>query len=139
MKTLKILVITSALSILFFVGSAQTIESVENMATKYQTCLDTGVDMLGCSKRFYFQMDSMLNVVYENQITTLEASKKATLERQQIAWLKKRDNYFKKQDKKSQYKIRKSEWGKDMEMITYDEKANFIKRRVIDLIKRGNK
>lgn len=118
------------------VGRTQTVEIVENMATKHQTCLDSGIDMLGCSKSFYLQMDSMLNVVYHQLRATLGEKQKQALKNQQFKWIKKRDTYFNKQDNTLQKKYEKGEWGRDMEMITYDDKANFIKERVIVLIKR---
>lgn len=118
------------------VGRTQTVEIVENMDTKHQTCLDSGIDMLGCSKSFYLQMDSMLNVVYHQLRATLGEKQKQALKNQQFKWIKKRDIYFKKQDNTFQKKYEKGEWGIDMEMISYDDKANFIKERVIVLIRR---
>ena len=79
-------------------------------------------------------MDSILNDVYNNLIGTLGATDKTALKSQQLAWLKKRNTFFKNQDKRFQNKYKKGEWGEDMEMITYDDKANFIKERVKALI-----
>ena len=81
-------------------------------------------------------MDSMLNAVYIKLKATLGARQKEALKNQQLAWIKKRDIYFKKQDKVFQKNYKKEEWGTDMEMITYDDKANFIKERVTILIRR---
>lgn len=136
MKTLKVLAITFILLIVCMVGRTQTVKTVEDMAIKHQACLDSEIDMLGCSKSFYLQMDSMLNVVYHQLRATLGEKQKQALKNQQFKWIKKRDTYFNKQDNTLQKKYEKGEWGRDMEMITYDDKANFIKERVIVLIKR---
>ena len=95
--------------------------------------------MLGCSKRYYYQMDSMLNVVYNKLKASLSQSKKDSLKKEQLNWLKKRDLYFEKQNKEFRYKFQSGEWGSDMAMITYDNQAEYVKDRVIILIKKLQK
>ncbi|MEP6676161.1 MAG: lysozyme inhibitor LprI family protein [Ferruginibacter sp.] len=135
------MIIKQAVCILFlcsvcFAGSAQTVATVNDLAAKHQQCLDAGIDMTGCSRGFCAQMDSMLNVVYNNFRTKLNVSGKEVLKKEQIAWLKKRDAYYKNQDKIYQDNIKSKKWGPDMQMVTYDDKADFIKARVLALIKR---
>ena len=139
MKTLKISIIILFQTFLFTVGNAQTKRTVEDMAKSHQDCLDTGIDMLGCSKHYYFQMDSMLNVVYDKYRATLNNAQKAVLKKEQLNWIKKRDIYFKKQNKEFQHKFKSGEWGTDMAMITYDNNAEFVKDRVIVLLRKLRK
>ena len=123
-------------SFCLFQTFAQTVKSIDDMSKKYQTCLDAGKDMLGCSQHFYAQMDSTLNVAYNNLLTLLNSTEKESLKKEQLMWLKKRDTYFKKKDKIFQDNVKKGNWGQDMKMITYDDKANYVKERVIVLIKK---
>lgn len=78
---------------------AQDERVINYMAKKHQACFDKGVDMLGCSVRYYRKMDSMLNVVYNNLRARVISKDKGVIKKEQIEWLKKRDNFFKKQDK----------------------------------------
>lgn len=100
--------------------------------------MDAGIDMLGCVQHFYIQMDSMLNVVYNNSKAILNLSEKEAFKKEQLAWLKKRDVYFKKKDKIFQDNIKKGNGGQDMRMINIDNKANYVKARVLVLIKKLN-
>lgn len=139
MKTLKNLTIAFFLSVLYVTGQAQTISTINVLAEKHQSCLDSGIDMLGCSKSYYFQMDSMLNVVYNKLRASLSQSEKDSLKKEQLNWLKKRDLYFEKQNKEFREKAQSGEWGSDMAMITYDNQAEYVKDRVIILIKKLHK
>lgn len=130
---------TILLLFLFFTSQAQTLKTVEDLDAKHQACLDTGVDMLGCTKTFYAGMDSMLNVVYQKLTASFNTKEKSLLKNQQRSWLKKRDAYFKRKDRIFDEKYDKGEWGRDMLMITVYEKAIFIRDRVIELNKRLNR
>ena len=60
-KTILILIF-----VLFsFCCDAQSSQTMDQIDILYQSCLDKGIDMLGCSKAYYLKMDSMLNVVYK--------------------------------------------------------------------------
>jgi uncharacterized protein YecT (DUF1311 family) len=131
-------------TILFFItqfkiGNAQTIQTIELMSKKHQACLDSGVQMLKCSRSYYFQMDSTLNVVYNKLKIKLNTKERDSLKRDEIAWIKKKDIYFKKQNEIYNSKFEKGEWGSDMYMITYDNDAEFIKARIIVLLNKLNK
>ena len=76
------------------------------------------------------------DVAYNNLLTLLNSTEKESLKKEQLMWLKKRDTYFKKKDKIFQDNVKKGNWGQDMKMITYDDKANYVKERVIVLIKK---
>ena len=91
--------------------------------------------MLGCSKRYYLQADSLLNVAYSQLRSKMNATEKEALKEEQLIWLKKRDNYFRQQNEKFRRKFKEGEWGSDMAMITYSEQADFVKERVVELLK----
>lgn len=126
------------LLLLFFAKNcnSQTIKTIDSISNAFQKRLDTGVEMLKCTRDFYLQMDSMLNVVYNKLRTKLNTSEKDILKKEQLTWLKKRDVYFKKENQKFQQKFDSNEWGSDMYMIIYEEEAEFVKGRTIVLLKR---
>jgi uncharacterized protein YecT (DUF1311 family) len=119
-----------------FNGYAQSLKTIEELERKHQACLDSGINMFGCSKRFYFQMDSMLNIAYNALRSALPPEGKAALKEEQLAWLKKRDIYFKKQNASYRKNVKSGEWGPDMYMVVYDMDAEFVKERTINLFKR---
>lgn len=100
--------------------------------------------MFGCAKKFYFQMDSMLNVIYFKLRSTLDTSKQTGLKKEQKLWLAKRDTYFKKTF--SEFKKKNpnnspygSAWGaQDDAMFMYNDNAEFIKSRVLILLRKLN-
>ena len=111
---------------------SQTIKTIDSLENSYQTCLDKGVNMLGCSKMFYQQMDIMLNLVYKKlrqKLTPLQAAK---LKAEQINWLAKRDRYFNNVPLEPEEKVLT---GEDKEMIIIDKKAAFVEERLKILIK----
>lgn len=84
-------------------------------------------------------MDSLLNVVYNKLLRPLDQSGKAALKNEQTKWLGKRDAYFKKVDKEYAAENNNGFVGNDSRMIAIDEKAQFVRKRADELIKRlGN-
>ena len=138
MKILQILILAT-LTFLPLISSSQTVEQLNSLESKYQLCLDEGIDMLSCSKRYYFQMDSVLNVVYVSLRKAMTDTEKETLKKEQLKWLSSRDAYFKKKDAEFSKNFQSGEWGSDMAMITYGDKADYVKERVVELINKKNK
>ena len=118
---------------------SQTVSTVDYLSKQYQDCLDRGKYMLGCSKQFYFQMDSLLNVVYTNLRSTLTKEQQLVITRAQQQWLTQRDAHF----KQTLAKFKKANPGhspygsaigaQDDAMFMYDENAEFVKKRVLSL------
>jgi uncharacterized protein YecT (DUF1311 family) len=115
--------------------TAQTIKEVKTIERKYQLCLDEGSDMLGCTNRFYAEMDKILNTVYNKYSATLAEAEKDKLKTEQKEWLKQRDARIKKQ---IQVLNRKSN-NNDEIMALRNENAVFVKQRVLLLIKKMEK
>ena len=72
-------------------GFSQTIKTIDSLQTRYQLCLDKGQNMLGCSKKNYFQIDSLLNIRYKKLRLTCDSVQKENLKDEQFEWLTKRD------------------------------------------------
>lgn len=125
-------------TILFLAGYhsfAQTITAVNKLDSSYQTCLDSGAKMLGCAQVYYKQMDSMLNVVYDQKMLAItDSSKKLQLTTAETAWLTKRDNYFEQINSGGTQDGGLT--GDDRLMNIKDKEAAFVKSRVIELLKK---
>ena len=91
--------------------------------------------MMGCSALYENQMDSMLNLAYNNLRKTLSQAGKDSLKTEELNWIKKRDQEFKKIAKNETEELGE---GEDGLMATYQDEGDFIKKRVIVLIKRLN-
>lgn len=128
--------LTAYILLISFYSNAQTLESVNKLADNHQKCLDAGVNMQGCSKLFYHEMDSLLNLAYFNLKNRLTESEKPSLKKEQRLWLKKRDRYFEDQEKTFQKNFKSGEWGSDMFVTVYYNDAQFVRKRVVELIKR---
>jgi len=113
----------------------QTLESISVFEKQNQDCLDKGEDMMGCSALYENQMDSMLNLAYNNLRKTLSQTEQDSLKTEEVNWLKKRDKEFKKIAKEETEELGE---GEDALMATYQDEGNFIKARVIVLVKRLN-
>lgn len=118
-----------------FIGNkcyGQTVKTIDVLEKSYQGCLDKGINMLGCSELYYHQMDSMLNVVYKKLRKQMSPSQGAKLKVEQLKWLSKRDQYFKNITLYEEGVLEKE----DREMVVIDKKADFVKERIIELIKK---
>ena len=124
-----------ALHILCFTTNAQTLKTVEDLTSRHQSCLDSGIDMMNCSRKYCMEMDSILNVAYKSLRHNLDSENRLKLKAEQTRWLKKRDEFFEEQVKIFQKNFQSEEWGSDMFMIVYDNDAEFIRERVVELIK----
>jgi uncharacterized protein YecT (DUF1311 family) len=114
---------------------SQSLKKAEKMEVNYQNCLDNGIDMLGCSNDYYKQMDNLLNEVYKKAKLKMSSSEIEKLKTEQLNWLKKRDLYFKKA-----YIEAKDEadglGSDDLQMVFVDKKTEYVKDRVVFLIKK---
>ncbi|ASZ10317.1 DUF1311 domain-containing protein [Chitinophaga pendula] len=113
--------------------SAQTryTAAVDSLDIRYQQCMAKGQDMYSCAIEYYQQLDSMLQAVYEELYERLGADRQTVLKTDQDAWIQQRDRYFKTIDTKAA----KSLFGLDDQTIAADNKAAYIKDRVVALLK----
>jgi uncharacterized protein YecT (DUF1311 family) len=113
--------------------NGQTVKTMESLEDSYQACLDKGINMLDCSKTYFQQMDSMLNLVYKKRRKKMSPSQASNLKIEQLKWLSKRDKYFKEITLGPE---EKALGEKDREMVIMDKKADFVRDRVLELIKK---
>ncbi len=87
-------------------------------------------------------MDSILNVVYTKLRLSQKPAQQTSLAKEQTNWLAKRDRYFKttlgKLKKANQIRSAKGMAinAKDDMMLMYDANGEFVKSRVMALIKK---
>jgi uncharacterized protein YecT (DUF1311 family) len=136
MKTLFLFISIVAATFISINLHAQNGKTIVRIEEAEQACLDSGVNMLGCAKKFYFQMDSLLNVVYSNLRLTLDSSQKAVLKKEQQLWLIKRDAYFKKTFAvfKKKNPDRWEDTAQDDAMLMYESNSEFVKNRILYLM-----
>ena|ERR1043165_9213590 len=115
---------------------SQTLKQVEEIESQYQNRLDTGIGMLGTSKDYFYAVDSLLNVAYKNLRNGMTSSQKEELKSEQLKWLKKRDAYFNEVKAEYDAMVKSDGWGHDMFMTVYQQEAEFVKERVLYLMKR---
>lgn len=94
--------------------------------------------MLGCTERFYFQMDSLLNVLYKKLRSKCDSIQKENLKDEQLQWISKRDKQFRENQKQVHKEAKEKGYdGWEIEtMILIDKNAMFVKERVIELLNR---
>lgn len=125
---MRLIIITILLA---FNSSAQnSTKDLNTLKIQNQKCLDRGEDMLGCSRKYFIQMDSLLNVVYKNCRSKMNLNAQQELKSKQLLWLKNRDIKFKKIDSED---IGHGN-GLDDLLVKTQKKADFISERISFLI-----
>jgi uncharacterized protein YecT (DUF1311 family) len=117
-----------------FLSNSQTIKTIEKIEKKHQNCLDKESFMLGCSLKYNKQMDSLLNLVYNKKRQKMNPVQKTAFKKEQQLWLQKRDTYIKKIIQKT--KAETDLIGNDLQMIITNQEADFVKKRVLELIQK---
>ena len=110
--------------------------TIQKLDTELQNCLDnTQNNMLNCTLEYYNKIDDQLNVTYKKIRAKLNKPEQEKLKSQQLAWLKKRDLYFKKVAIKTSSDLDGDSSSQDYRMICSHENALFVKDRIIELEK----
>ncbi|MCB0740979.1 MAG: lysozyme inhibitor LprI family protein [Chitinophagaceae bacterium] len=114
---------------------SQSLKTLVTMENQYQSCLDLGQNMVGCSEYYYYQIDSFLNVIYKKIMSSIDSSEKVRLRKKQREWLVLRDKQFSQIGYR--YIKTKSQDAKyideDSIMITFDKKAEIVEKRIREL------
>ncbi|GAB3652987.1 hypothetical protein GCM10028791_22840 [Echinicola sediminis] len=109
---------------------------MDSLAIVNQDQLDKGKDMMQTEIHYAAQMDSMLNVVYQDLMHQISYAQKDTLRSAQRKWLDKRDRYFDqvvrelKVDLGGMIDVN----SRDFKMMIYSKRAEFIRKRIGELI-----
>ena len=121
-------------------ADAQIRNVIERLGKSEQACLDKGIHMSGCSYRFMHQMDSLLNVEYKAVYAKLSHDQQIALRKEELVWIKQRDIFFKKEDnKRANSNSSEGLQGEDLDMTIYDNKANYIQKRILQIEDKWNK
>lgn len=132
----KILLFSISLVFFSMQAKAQISLTIDQMESEYRECSKQKPDSTSCSRKFLQQLDSISAVVFEKVRAQLPASEKSVLVQEQVGWAKKKSEYFKKLDETFVYNLKEGIWKKDMIRITYQQKAEFILKRIKILMKR---
>lgn len=110
-------------------------KKIESLEKQQQTELDKGERMMLVEQEYEITMDSMLNVVYKDLMLKLNDVEKKNLRTEQREWIKQRDIEF--VELWEPINEMTTEIGfipEDARMIVYSQKANYIKKRVLELV-----
>lgn len=114
---------------------AQTSKSaVDSLEKRYQQCLSEGKSNFNCALQYYTQMDSLLHSVYTELYDNLDNNRKQTLQISQQQWEEKKETYFRDIDVRVEKKRPLTLSGLDDDMIVTDNKAAFLRTRVVELL-----
>jgi len=123
----------------FNMSNAQTTKTMDSLSMKYQQVLDTGKDMFGSTRLYDLQIDRMLNVVYNRLLHTCNLNQRQNLKTEEQNWIKKRDAYFRRtMNKMLRTSRRESSIARDEDMMRLNDNSEFVKKRVLFLLKRTN-
>ncbi|MDI3322075.1 lysozyme inhibitor LprI family protein [Pinibacter soli] len=137
----KLIIVLAGFCYLSFVAFGQTRKVIDSVDVKYKVCLDNGRQTFACAKKYYCQMDSLVNAFYHTIYNSLDTTKKSEFKKNEIEWLNKRDKYFKKtylsfkKDNPYQEPFTKPKGAEYDAMIMFDKNAKYVRDRVIALAK----
>ncbi|QOG03277.1 lysozyme inhibitor LprI family protein [Flavobacterium sp. MDT1-60] len=124
------------LSLISFCSYSQESKEIQKLEIELQKCLDdTQNNMLNCTIEYYNKIDKQLNITYNKIRPTLSKSEQEQLKSKQLAWLKKRDQYFKKVEVETAKELDGENSSQDYRMICSHENALFVRDRIIELEK----
>jgi hypothetical protein len=143
--TPKLIIVLAVFSYLSIVTSGQTRKVVDSFDMKYHECIDNGRQTFSSSKKYYCQMDSLVNFFYHTIYNSLDTTKKVEFRKDEIEWLNRRDKYFKKtylkfkKDNPYQEPFTKPKGAEYDAMIMFDKNAKYVRDRVMALAKMMDK
>ena len=130
---------THLIFILFLIvlnSHSQENKRIQKLDTELQKCLDnTQNNMLNCTLEYDTKIDDQLNVTYKKIRVTLSQSDQEKLKNKQLAWLKKRDQYFKKVQIETAKELDGENASQDYRMICSHKNVLFVRDRIIELEK----
>ncbi|MBO9727041.1 MAG: DUF1311 domain-containing protein [Chitinophaga sp.] len=114
---------------------SQTRQSaLDTLENRYQQCLGNSHTMYNCAVIYYKQLDSLLNHTLQNLYSNLAPGRQQQLQAEQGAWEEKKEEYFKKIDERVEKMHKRTMEGLDDDMISTDNKAAFLKARLLTLL-----
>lgn len=132
---MKLLLLCLPLCISLTVFGQTTKTTVDSIELRYQQCLSQGGSSYNCALAYYQEMESLLSAVYNEVYHNLDNPRRETLELSQAQWAEKKEAYFKDIEIRAEKKRPLTLAGLDDDMILTDNKAAYLKHRVIELLK----
>ena len=127
------------LFLISFYSYSQENKAIQKLGAEVQKCLDTGNNMLNCTIEYYTKIDEQLNITYNKIRASLSKPEQENLKNKQLAWLKKRDQYFKKVKAETAKELDGENQSQDYRMICSHKNALFVRDRVSELEKTYSK
>ena len=134
---MKPLIFTSLLFFILLCTYAQS-EVIAEMESDHKVCLQIKPDSIACSRNYFFQTDSMLDIIFNKVKTEIPSDEQMQLMKEQLSWAGKKNAYFSKQDINFAYNIKEGTWKKEMIRFVYENKGDFILKRIKILLKKLN-
>ncbi|WP_143308770.1 lysozyme inhibitor LprI family protein [Chitinophaga vietnamensis] len=106
------------------------LDSIEN---RYHQCLANSQRMYDCAAVYYHDVDSLLRGTLQQLYSSLDPVQLSKLQQDQTSWEERKDAFFRKIDERVEKMHKRTMDGLDDDMISTDNKAAFIKDRVISL------
>jgi uncharacterized protein YecT (DUF1311 family) len=108
--------------------------TVDSIEIRYQQCLSQGNTPYQCARAYYAQMDSLVNTVYLQLYNKMDNTHRESLAASQEQWTEKKEAYFREIEQRADKKRPLTLAGLDDDMIVTDNKAAYLKHRVIELL-----
>ncbi len=117
---------------------SQTMHTIDSLAKIEQSCLDKGIGMIHCVAVFRRQMDSLIIQSYQKLYAKGNAAAKLALEKDQRQWLEKQKKNDHRIDSIYDQPSVKAELEGLATIMTFGERANFVRNRARYLVKKLN-
>ncbi|HEY0273532.1 MAG TPA: lysozyme inhibitor LprI family protein [Chitinophaga sp.] len=114
-------------------ATAQTRPVLDSLDKSYQQCINRKGNLYGCVVTYYKGMDSLLQRSYRALYARLDTARQRTLRADQQHWEEKRTAYFELLDARVGKMGKKTPDGLDDRMISTDNKAAYLRNRVLQL------
>jgi hypothetical protein len=111
-------------------------KSLLQMEDLLKSCKQINADSSACYRNYLGQIDSMMTVVFEIAKEQVPINEKSSLLQDQMRWNKKKTEFFKIQEDTFKSNISDGTWNKEMIRITYQQKADFVIKRIKSLLKK---
>ena len=114
-------------------GVSKSLQQIEDIL---KSCQQINSDSSACYRNYLGQIDSMMTVVFESAKEQVPINEKSSLLQDQMRWNKKKMEFFKVQEDTFKSNISDGTWNKEMIRITYQQKADFVLKRIKSLLKK---
>jgi uncharacterized protein YecT (DUF1311 family) len=112
---------------------AQSRATLDSLDKHYQECLSLHSGQYNCAQQYYHSMDSLLRRSYSRLCTQLDSSRRQSLLLEQQDWEDRKSAYFDLLDARVDKQHKSTLSGLDDRVISTDNKAAYLRNRVLQL------